>query len=578
MSLTGALFSGVSGLKGEAQALGIISDNIANSNTVGYKGSSEQFSTLVTQTATKTTYTPGGVLPHPFANVEQQGLLQATSSQSDVGIQGNGFFVTTGTLTALNTVLPSAERNLTRAGSFTIDKLGNLVNTAGQYLLGVPTTTSGVPSVATPSLDNLSPVNVGSLTGIASGTTKLSIGANLPAVPTPNTPVSLYGQLGTAIGPKTLTLYSSSGKPYSVTITTVPTGGPPATSATIQATNVVPLGQSPGTTTPAAAAPGPFTLGTITQAGTSGTYQVTGGTAIAFSDGSSLLPTFKVDDFGATGQVGGVAVDAQDITSVVYDSLGVASNLTLEFSRNQTNTGAVGGTIGQQSQWVVTVKSLTVAGTGASAAPTVKFPINLDGTQYTTSAAAAAAGGTITFNTDGTIASGAPSTLPSIALSDGAANFGGTGFTLNLGTANTVGGLTNFSNQFAVSFLNQDGIRFGFRTGVEIDKSGFVKAVFDNGQTVPLYQLPLVTVADANSLSAITGNLYQLSDRSGDAVLNYPGVGGTGTLSPATLESSTVDLSTEFTNMIVTQRSYSANARTITTSDEMLQELLNIKR
>lgn len=597
MSLTGALYSGVSGLKGEAQALGIISDNISNSNTIGYKGSTEAFSTLVTQTATNTTYTPGGVLTHPFAHVDQQGLLQASSSQSDVGIQGNGFFITTSSLTSLNTVLPSSDRNFTRAGSFTIDKLGNLVNTAGQYLLGVPTTTAGTPTVATPSLDNLVPVNVGSLTGIASGTTKLSIGANLPAVPAENTPLSLYGSLDPAgtgspvadTGPTGTgyVVYDSNGNAYQLKQLDYTSIGGGVWNISVTAANVVPLGSSPAV---AASNTFPVTLGSVTVANgvpttLSGGTSITMSTTSTSSTASTLKPGFLVTGLSA-GTPSGVtaAVDAQDVTAVVYDSLGVASNLTLEFSRAQTVTGTA---VSSQSSWIVTVKNMTVAGTGAAAVkfPTAGgatgFPIYLDGSQETAGGAtpAALAASTLTFNTDGTIATGAPTTIPTLAMVDGAANFGGTGkFTLNLGTPNTVGGLTNFTNQFAVSFLNQDGVRYGFRTGVEIDKDGLVKAVFDNGQTIPVYKLPLATFADADQLGAITGNLYQQSDGSGDAVLNYPSVGGTGALSPATLESSTVDLSTEFTNMIITQRSYSANARTITTSDEMLQELLNIKR
>src|SRR5271155_11453 len=95
MGVYGALFSGVSGLQADGQAMGIISDNISNANTVGYKGTEDKFETLVTSPATATTYTPGGVLSRPFSNVSAQGLLQATQSQTDVGITGNGFLPVT---------------------------------------------------------------------------------------------------------------------------------------------------------------------------------------------------------------------------------------------------------------------------------------------------------------------------------------------------------------------------------------------------------------------------------------------------------------------------------------------------
>jgi flagellar hook protein FlgE len=113
---------------------------------------------------------------------------------------------------------------------------------------------------------------------------------------------------------------------------------------------------------------------------------------------------------------------------------------------------------------------------------------------------------------------------------------------------------------------------------VTIDEIGLVRAVFDNGTSVPLYKIPLVNFASINYLTPLSGNTYQVSNQSGDPVANYAGVGGTGKISPATLEASTVDLSQEFTNLIIAQRSYSANAKTITTADELLQEVIALKR
>ena len=95
MSLTGALNAAVTGLRAQSQGLGIISDNIANAATIGYKSTSSNFASLVTQAPTSTSYTPGGVLPHPFTNVAAQGILQSTNSNTDVGITGAGFFAVT---------------------------------------------------------------------------------------------------------------------------------------------------------------------------------------------------------------------------------------------------------------------------------------------------------------------------------------------------------------------------------------------------------------------------------------------------------------------------------------------------
>jgi flagellar hook protein FlgE len=121
-------------------------------------------------------------------------------------------------------------------------------------------------------------------------------------------------------------------------------------------------------------------------------------------------------------------------------------------------------------------------------------------------------------------------------------------------------------------------LAFSFRTGVAFDVSGRVSAVFDNGTVIPLYQIPLVNFSNVDALQAETGNVFQETVESGNAVANFAGLGGTGTFAPSTLESSTVDLATEFANMIITQRSFSANARTITTADSELQEVVNLVR
>src|SRR5689334_22072804 len=102
MSVNGALFAGVSGLKAESATLGVISNNISNANTVGYKAGTGSFETLVTDSGSAAgggSFSPGGVLASPVQMIDQQGLLQATSSSTDVGITGRGFFVVANSLT-----------------------------------------------------------------------------------------------------------------------------------------------------------------------------------------------------------------------------------------------------------------------------------------------------------------------------------------------------------------------------------------------------------------------------------------------------------------------------------------------
>ena len=110
-------------------------------------------------------------------------------------------------------------------------------------------------------------------------------------------------------------------------------------------------------------------------------------------------------------------------------------------------------------------------------------------------------------------------------------------------------------------------------SGVQIDESGVVTALFDNGETRPIAILPLATFANPNGMEALTGNAWIETDSSGQALLKRAGTNGAGEISSNALESSTVDLATEFSNMIVTQRAYSAATKIITTADEMLDEL-----
>lgn len=569
MGVYGALFSGVSGLKAQAQNMGIISDNIANANTVGYKASVDKFETLVTSPATATTYTPGGVLSRPFANVDGQGLLAATSSQTDVGVTGRGFIPVTNSVSTSGTLNTTVANTYTRAGSFTVDKNGNLVNSAGFFLLGIPINqTTGQPSITSPAVQTLSLVNVGTLTGIAKGTTTLSIGANLPAVETQSTPLSVAGNIQSGVAStktdtNAYTVLSSNGNKYTLSnikFTTTAGGVTTITAA---------LAPAVGSPALAAATPSPITIGTLVTTGTGSTF--TAGTGASFTDGSTYIPTVDgsaLKSTAAAATIGNVGVDAQDVTAVVYDSLGVANNLTLEFSRT-----------GVANQWVESIKSMTVVATGQPSSSTT-LPIYVDGTANVAGTALPAAA-EVNFNNNGTVAAGAPTTLAGpagLVMNDGAANFGATGFTVNLGQANTPSGLTQYSSKFDVSFLNQNGLAFSFRTGVAFDATGQVSAVFDNGTVIPLYKIPLVNFSNVDGLQADTGNVYEETVQSGSAVANFAGLGGTGSITPSTLEQSTVDLSTEFANMIITQRSFSANARTITTAASELDEVVNLVR
>jgi flagellar hook protein FlgE len=148
--------------------------------------------------------------------------------------------------------------------------------------------------------------------------------------------------------------------------------------------------------------------------------------------------------------------------------------------------------------------------------------------------------------------------------------------TLDLNAA--AGGLTQYDSDSIVQAVITNGTPFGSLIGVEIDEQGFVTANFDNGVSRRIAQVALATFPSTDSLASVSGNAYRVSRDSGTYNLKAAGTGGAGLIGASQLEASTVDLSTEFTGLITTQRAYSASSKIITTADEMLAELINIKR
>ncbi len=186
MSLYASLFSGVSGLAANSSAMGMISDNIVNINTVGYKGTQARFSSLVTE-SNSTSYSPGGVIAKPQALISHQGLLQGSTSATDLSIDGSGFFVVANQANAQGA---DATISFTRAGSFTPDEAGFLQNTAGLYLQGFALDADGNPPVET--IQNLVPINVARFTSSAEPTSSIAIRANLQSSQAVNAAIGTY--------------------------------------------------------------------------------------------------------------------------------------------------------------------------------------------------------------------------------------------------------------------------------------------------------------------------------------------------------------------------------------------------
>jgi flagellar hook protein FlgE len=140
------------------------------------------------------------------------------------------------------------------------------------------------------------------------------------------------------------------------------------------------------------------------------------------------------------------------------------------------------------------------------------------------------------------------------------------------------GGLTLLNSQSEPLSIGSNGTAFGALDTIEIDENGYVTAEFDNGVTRRIAQVAIATFANPDALRPVSNNAYRVSLESGVYNLKAPGTGGAGEIAPSTLETSTVDLSLEFTGLITTQRAYSASSKIITTADEMMEELLRIKR
>lgn len=193
MSLSGALSSAISALSAQSQSLSMISDNIANSDTTGYKTTSAMFEDLVTASSTSSSYASGGVTVSGRANISQQGLLAATSNATDVAIQGSGFFAVSDAITDGNTYY-------TRNGAFSIDTSGYLENN-GYYLEGWRTDTSGKVTGEASSA-SLAPINTQVASTSGSATANTTIAANLPANAatgaTYTSSMTAYDSLGTA--------------------------------------------------------------------------------------------------------------------------------------------------------------------------------------------------------------------------------------------------------------------------------------------------------------------------------------------------------------------------------------------
>jgi flagellar hook protein FlgE len=378
------------------------------------------------------------VLPLTRQQISLQGSLEQSRSPTDMAISGDGFFI----VSTNNQQLTNGGSVLfTRAGSFTIDANGYMVNAQGLFLQGWPVAADGSVTSSPTSLSAIEPVNISGVGGLAEPTQNVSINANLQSGETP---------------------YAGAQGVYSA---------------------------------------GALATGTITP------------------------------DFESSLEI--------------YDSLGEPRTVAIGFLKTAPNT------------WQVE----------AYARPN---------TNVTGGAASGGllASGTLTFNTDGTVAS-TTGTIASSFNVDWAAS---TGAAVQPITLNLQNGMTQFANAYGVTSVTADGVPPGDLVGLVLQGDGMLTAQFSNGRARALYQIPLATFLNPNGLKADQGGAFRTTLDSGLYNINSSNAGGAGKIVSGELEASNVDLAAEFTNLITTQRAYSAASRIITTADQMLEELLQIKR
>jgi flagellar hook protein FlgE len=237
-------------------------------------------------------------------------------------------------------------------------------------------------------------------------------------------------------------------------------------------------------------------------------------------------------------------------TMTIYDSLGSAIPMTFVFTKDLVNP----------NEWTFDITLPAGTTTNGNGPPDVVIDDN-----------------TLSFNASGVLQGAADRTIDIINLSN-LANPLSITWNLYDATGASNGDLTQFASPSSTSFQSQDGYPSGTLRTVDVNEFGVVTGSYSNGQLTPLFQLVMADFPSYYGLTKMGKNLYVESLESGPALFGTPQSGRLGSISTSSIEMSNVDLAAEFVKMITTQRAFQANSRVITTSDEILNELINLKR
>ena len=656
MSILGAMFTAVSGVNAQSRSLGHISDNIANSQTTGYKKVDTRFETLIT-VSNSNLHAPGGVIASPHYANSLQGNINQTQSETNLAISGNGFFVVShpnlqnGATTTFDNLA-----YYTRAGDFEVNRDGYLVNNGNYFLNGWSVDqTTGLPDTS-----SLAPIKITQTLDQPTATSHIEFVGNLPATsdvnPTP------------PLGPTNIKIFDGLGNPHTVSLvwskradnlwkldiqapdsSVDPVNGltsginnQTAVRASVTA-NVAPVAQVDTITIPAALAAGDtmtFQLGAgtviVTAPATGYTQPQAAAALVAAINASAALSTQVTagnivgNGFDVTADVAGTPftpvlggsvtpTDAHTIANVSavaqVDSITIGGNVspgeigdtfsvtvgsttvtyTNDGTENSANDVATGlaalinanpsiGVDATASGAVINLTARTpgVPFTAVTATSNGAVPAFID-VQFgvTPDTAGKVVQVTNAFNLLGNAIMPATQTANSPIDINFTVDYG-TGpqlISLDLGRFQTTDKLTQFAGtQIDVQRLTQDGVPQGVFKDLNIRDNGDIELNYDNGRSRVFFKVPLAQFYDANQLKREAGQAFTETFDSGSARLSDPGAGGAGTIRGSAVEGSNVDIAEEFSKMIVTQRAYSANTRVITTADDMLQDIINIKR
>lgn len=578
MGILSSLFAGVSGLNANGTALSVIGNNIANLSTVGFKGSRATFADLISSSisgGSGSVQTGIGVALTSVQGDFTQGSLATSSNVLDLAIDGNGFFV-----------MKDAQNGTFygRNGLFRLNQNSVVVDPTGFKLQGFLADTTGTIT------GNIGDIALPTTTAAPNPTTTALLAANL------NSSTATTGVRGNVIGSAASVTTSAAGNnsftinlngdgAQTVTVANGLTGS--ALAGAIQSavrglTAANPYLQSAYDEFDATVgASNIFTFRSGISGTTNDAATNTGAVIVAANGADTLASNLNMlagtsttgTDFDITDPVG----TSNFTTSLtVYDSLGNDHLLTTYFTKVGSNA------------WNYNVVSSTTDVNTAN-----YHASNID----TTLGIVRVGAGTLTFGTDGTLqregtvtrfdtntAAGTVGTNPGELQIDfvGATqdqlidiNFGDSVITDG---GNGLSGTTQFGSTSALVQQTQDGYAAGSLQAFSVDTNGVISGRFSNGQLRALAQVVLARFPDPIGLTRTGKNTFAESGNSGQPVTGSPDSAGLGRVLSNSLELSNVDLGQSFIDMIAAQRGFQANSRVITTSDEILQELVNLKR